>query len=100
MLGLIDFKTRKTRTRFLLSIIYVGLVFVLLENTSFASNFYYYLKLLTDVDFRISSYTVYDPSYGQEDKAMLYYILFSPFWFFLLLLPLYRIIKGWVSSGT
>ena len=100
---MIDFKTRKTRIRILLSIFYAVVISIFIE--SYGYIFYFVLAELIssfveiDINLRNMIYYWDRGDVHSQDKIVLYWILLSPIWISVILMPIYRSIKRWVSRG-
>ena len=98
---MIDFRTKKTRIRVLQSIFYVFVVAVFVN--TYGKSFYHLLAPLVSSFIEIDTYSMrrsFSLTYGNYfEETVLYFILLSPLWISLLVMPLYRSIKRWVSRG-
>ena len=91
---MIDFKTKKTRVRILLSIMYLIVISVIGESFAHSDEFLINLLQLRKINDGISGILSYSTAHG-----ILGWILLMPLWIYWLLMPLYRSIKRWVSRG-
>ena len=98
---MIDFKTRTTRIRIIQSIFYVILVAIYIQNYGYT--FYFVLAALlnsfVEIDKSDMIYWWNISDVHSQDKVVLYWILLSPIWISVILMPIYRSIKRWVSRG-